>query len=77
MFELQNEGEDNEVIVHPVEKMEVVFPMQIIESCDNMVKVTFIAKENGFYKILFSNDHSWLRAKTLKFRYVVLKPVVE
>jgi len=55
--------------------MEEVFPMQIIESSENMVKVTFIAKEPGFYKILFSNEHSWMRAKTLKFRYVVLKPV--
>ena len=41
-----------------------------------MVKVTFIAKEQGFYKILFSNEHSWMRAKALKFRYVVLRPVV-
>jgi len=40
-----------------------------------MVKVTFIAKEEGFYKIVFSNTHSWMRPKTLKFRYVVLKPV--
>jgi hypothetical protein len=40
-----------------------------------MLKVTFIAKEYGFYKILFSNKHSWIRAKKLRFRYVVLKPV--
>ena len=39
-----------------------------------MVKVTFIAKERGFYKIVFSNEHSWYRSKTLKFRYVVLRP---
>ena len=39
-----------------------------------MVKVTFIAKETGFYKIIFSNEHSWYRPKTLKFRYVVLRP---
>ena len=42
-----------------------------------MVKVTFIAKEAGFYRIVFSNSHSWYRPKTLKFRYVVLKPVRE
>jgi cytoplasmic iron level regulating protein YaaA (DUF328/UPF0246 family) len=40
-----------------------------------MVKVTFIAKEEGFYKIVLSNSHSWMRAKTLMFRYVILKPV--
>ena len=39
------------------------------------MKVTFIAKEMGFYKIVFSNRHSWMRAKTLRYRYVVLKPV--
>lgn len=37
--------------------------------------MTFIAKEEGFYKILFSNTHSWMRSKQLKFRCVVLKPV--
>jgi len=41
-----------------------------------MVKVTFIAKEIGFYKIVFSNGHSWLREKNLYFRYEVLKPVI-
>jgi hypothetical protein len=40
-----------------------------------MVKVTFVAKEPGFYKVIFSNSHSWMRGKTLKFRYVVLRPV--
>lgn len=40
-----------------------------------MVRITFIAKESGFYKLLFSNEHSWMRSKSLKFRYVVLKPV--
>jgi len=42
-----------------------------------MVKVTFIAKEPGLYKIVLSNEHSWYRAKTLQVRYVVLEPVVE
>ena len=41
-----------------------------------MVKVTFVAKEPGFYKIVFSNGHSWFREKQLGFRYVVLKPVI-
>ena len=56
-------------------ELEEVFPLQVIESSENMVKVTFIAKEEGFYKIVFSNLHSWVRAKTLNYRYVVLKPV--
>ena len=42
-----------------------------------MVKVTFIAKEPGLYKIVLSNAHSWYRGKTIKIRYVVLEPVDE
>ena len=41
------------------------------------MKVTFIAKEAGLYKIVLSNEHSWYRAKTLQLRYVVLEPVME
>lgn len=74
-FQVDNEGEEIEAISHPVDKMEVIFPMQVIDCQDNMIKVTFIAKEEGFYKILFSNEHSWMRPKTLKFKYVVLRPV--
>jgi hypothetical protein len=72
---LLNEGEENELILHPVAQLEEVFPLQTIESSENMVKVTFIAKEEGFYKIVFSNQHSWVRGKTLNYRYVVLNPV--
>jgi hypothetical protein len=54
-FKLLNEGEENELILHPVSDLEEVFPLQTIESSENMVKVTFIAKEEGFYKIVFSN----------------------
>mmetsp|Transcript_17414 Transcript_17414/g.29304 ORF Transcript_17414/g.29304 Transcript_17414/m.29304 type:complete len:86 (+) Transcript_17414:1672-1929(+) len=65
------------MVSHPTEQMEAVFPLQRIESSSNLVKVTFVAKEQGFYKIVFSNAHSWMRAKTLKYRYMVLKPVNE
>ena len=40
-----------------------------------MVKVTFIAKDEGMYKIVLSNSHSWMRSKTLMFRYIILRPV--
>ena len=77
-FEIINEGdEENEYINHPIDEMRPLFELKEIESSENMVKVTFVAKEIGFYKIVLSNSHSWLRAKTLKFRYVVLKPVVQ
>jgi len=35
----------------------------------------FVSKEEGFYKIIFSNQHSWVRSKILKYRYIILKPV--
>jgi len=55
--------------------MTEIFELKEMDSNENMVKVTFVAKEIGFYKIVLSNGHSWLRSKTLKFRYVVLKPL--
>ena len=42
-----------------------------------MVKVSFIAKEPGIYKVLWSNDHSWFKAKTLHYKIAVLKPVLQ
>lgn len=40
------------------------------------MKVTFIAKEPGIYKIIWSNEHSWFKAKTLKYRISVLRPAL-
>ena len=75
-YEILNEGEEGqESIDHPTNQLEEIFPLQVIECSENMVRITFIAKETGFYKLLFSNEHSWIRAKNLKFRYVVLKPL--
>ena len=74
-FEVLNEGEEDEMIAHPTDKMEAVFPLQIMECNESMTKITFIAKESGFYKVIFSNEHSWYRSKTLSYRYTVLAPV--
>ena len=63
------------MIAHPLTELEEVYPKKLIDSSEQIVKVTFIAKEPGFYKIIFSNQHSWMRAKILRYRYVVLRPV--
>jgi hypothetical protein len=57
------------------EGLEEIFPMTTLESHPNFVKVSFIAKEAGIYKILWSNDHSWFKGKTLSYRISVLKPI--
>ena len=56
--------------------MKPLYKLEEIESSENMIKITFIAKETGHYNIVLSNSHSWMTSKTLTFRYVVLKPVV-
>ena len=76
MYVIENEGLENECIAHPNEQLEEVYPLKIIESSDQVVKVTFIAKEVGFYKVIFSNQHSWMRSKILRYRYVVLRPIL-
>lgn len=73
---VENEGEEGiEMISHPVDMLEEVLPLQVIQSSESVIKVTFVANEEGFYKILFSNAHSWMRSKQLKYRCIVLKPV--
>lgn len=42
-----------------------------------MVKVSYVAREPGVYKVVWSNAHSWFKAKTLMYRILVLKPEVE
>ncbi len=39
------------------------------------MKVSFLAKDPGIYKIIWSNEHSWFKGKTLKYKVSVLKPV--
>jgi len=48
-----------------------------LESHPNFVKVSFIAKEPGVYKVLWSNEHSWFKGKTLAYRISVLKPLLD
>ena len=55
--------------------LEEIFQLSKIESYPNPVKVSFIAKEPGIYKIVWSNEHSWFKAKTLKYKISVLKPI--
>ena len=76
-FRVTDEGmisEENE-LQH--EGLEDVFALTKIDSFPNPVKVTYIAKTPGLYKVLWSNEHSWLTGKTLKYRVSVLRPVIE
>ena len=56
--------------------LEEIFPQTKLESHPNLVKVCFIAKDAGIYKVLWNNDHSWFKSKTLTYRISVLKPVM-
>ena len=62
------EGED--VISH--KHLEEIYPLNKIESSPNPVKVSYIAREPGVYKVLWSNSHSWFKAKTLNYRVIVM-----
>jgi len=42
-----------------------------------LVKVSYVAREPGIYKVTWSNVHSWFKAKTLMYRILVLKPEVK
>ena len=55
--------------------IEEIFALTKIESAAKPIKVSFIAKEPGLYKIIWSNEHSWFKGKILKYRISILKPV--
>mmetsp|Transcript_10133 Transcript_10133/g.10088 ORF Transcript_10133/g.10088 Transcript_10133/m.10088 type:complete len:218 (+) Transcript_10133:917-1570(+) len=66
--ELHSEDDNQHV------NLEEIYMLTKIDSYPNPVKVSFIAKEPGIYKILWSNNHSWFKAKTLRYKISVLKP---
>ena len=55
--------------------LEEIFRLSKLDSSFKPVKVSFIAKDPGLYKIVWSNEHSWFKGKTLKYRISTLKPV--
>lgn len=69
--EMSNEDETQHL------DLEEIFQLSKIESYPNPVKVSFIAKEPGIYKIVWSNEHSWFKAKTLKYKISVLRPITQ
>lgn len=66
---------DNDAVIH--KHLEEIYPLNKLESSPSMVKVSFVAKEPGVYKVLWSNNHSWFKAKTLLYNVAVLRPVKE
>ena len=56
--------------------LDEIFPQTKLESHPNLVKVSFIAKDAGIYKVLWNNDHSWFKQKTMSYRISVLSPVL-
>ena len=54
--------------------LEEIFPLSKLDSHPNFVKVSFIAREPGLYKVVWSNEHSWFKQKTLNYRISVLRP---
>jgi hypothetical protein len=55
--------------------MDVVYPMEKVETAEGEYKrVDHIVDGPGLYKLVFSNYHSWLRAKSLTVQYIVFTP---
>ena len=66
--------EKDDVIDHPQTSFVTVLPLNLVESSSSPVTISFIAKVSGYYKVVFSNEHSWVRGKSLKFSCAVLRP---
>ena len=53
---------------------QVIEPKVISDCSQKPVKITYRIEKQGFYNIVFSNEHSWYGVKTLKYRWCVLVP---
>jgi hypothetical protein len=52
--------------------MKAIIPMILLQT-EVEKRIDYVTKEPSFFKLVFSNDHSWVRAKTLYYSYSVLK----
>ena len=52
----------------------MIEPKQISDCHEKPVKITYRIEQQGFYHIVFSNQYSWYKARTLKYRWCVLIP---
>ena len=43
---------------------------------NGMRKLIIYSKETALYKIIFDNKSSWISKKTLLYRFVFLKPII-
>lgn len=69
--------EDHDFVEHTLDgthPYEIIHPYKSVEALSYDQTINFIAIDPGFYRIVFSNEHSWYRAKELLWRYCVLKP---
>ena len=77
----QNAGTEDESINCPLqgeEKFIEIMPLRLVENtAQTAIRITYTAKNSGFFKLVFSNEHSWVRPKTIKYRYCVLVPEKE
>lgn len=73
-------GKARDTIYHSMEgkiPYECIIDYKLIEKSLNNEDITinYLAVEPGFYRIVFSNQHSWMRKKTVLYRYCVLTPL--
>ena len=55
-----------------------IIDYKMIDTSDSQdITINYFASEPGFYRLVFNNDHSWVRAKTVLYRICALMPVVE
>ena len=52
--------------------MKAIIPMVLLQT-DVEKRIDYVTKEPSFFKLVFSNDHSWVRAKKLYFTCCILK----
>lgn len=54
-----------------------IFKLEKIDCSELPVKIILFVKDPGIYKIVFSNNYSWINEKIIRYRISILKPLSE
>ncbi len=54
-----------------------IFKLEKIDCSELPVKIILFVKAPGIYKIVFSNNYSWINEKIIRYRISILKPLSE
>ena len=74
-------GEEEAWVDHPIASSNLsknglltLMPSTLLDPSISTMTLRFLARDTGFYKLVFNNEHSWYTSKILRYKYAVYTP---